>query len=202
MTKRKKNNTNSTTQLKSFSTNYFDEYLDMTCLRTRPVTAQWVEALGLRLMNWAANDPKAYKVSQFYLSEGICNHDFERWMEKYEFFKHAVNFAVQCIGNRRESGGLERKFDSGIVRYTMNRYDKEWKKMAEFHQKFRNPEADPVQGIRVVEIEKIPNSDIVPEKPSNLTQVKQTRTPEEVARECRKKETSTLVTGAKLKGKI
>lgn len=131
----------------------YDEYIDLTNLKTKPASREWLEGLALRLMDWAINNDDALKITQFSLNEKIYHNDLVRWKEKHDFIAKAYSVAMLAIGNRRENGGIKKKYDSGMVSYTMAHYDKDWKELAEWKSKLNAKEEDKPQ-TKIVIIEK------------------------------------------------
>lgn len=120
---------------------YLEEYRDCFTFTMRPLTQAFLDRISSELIQWATHNEDALKVSQFYLSKGIPMNTYYNWLEKYPDFKEAHEIAMQLIGNRREVGGLKRKFDAGIVSYTMSHYDKTWKDMAKEKSELKMAEA-------------------------------------------------------------
>lgn len=141
-----------------------EEYLSLSDLQPRPVNLAWIEKLAIKLLHWAKTNDNALIIGQFYLYEDICSADYYRWLDKFPVLRKAHEDALEFIGMRRELGGLGKKLDCGMVSYTAAHYDKRcWKKLAEWRSKLTKDE-NVTQGIRVVELTPVPNSDIVPVK--------------------------------------
>ncbi len=115
----------------------FDVYRSLHTLHDTTVNDSFKDQLAHDLFVWARDDDEAFKMSQFYLSKGINNRDFGRWCESHDNLRFAKEAALELIGNRREIGGLKKKFDSSIVLTSMAKYDPEWKALAEWRARLK-----------------------------------------------------------------
>lgn len=158
------------------NTYHYDSYFDMFEYKNKPVSDRFKEHLSRKLLDWAVNDDNAYKLSQFWIKEGIPPSDAERWRQNNEHIRRSYEIALLAIGNRRELGGLKKDLDSGMVKHTMPQYDKGWKDLAEWQSKLKE-EAAGNGGTQIVVLDRIPDSDLVPSK----------LTPEEVAEKVNKR---------------
>ena len=109
-----------------------DEFRDIFSGRLKPVSEAWVNNMGREMVQWAANDPKAYKIGQFLTQKGLDWEAIDRWRTKFPSFDSTYRAALSIIGDRREIGGLENKLNANIVSFRMPHYDRSWKKMAEW----------------------------------------------------------------------
>lgn len=167
-TKKDIKTTQSTTDTKPLRKTVYDEYIEGFGFPSKPISKHFIDRLAERLVEWARDDDDALKVSQFFIQENIHQQTVERWMAKYEHLRKAYDFATTAIGNRRELGGLKRKFDSGIVASTMAHYDKDWKKLAEWRSKLRNQE-ESHNGPKIVVVERFPETNVVPIKTEDIS---------------------------------
>lgn len=132
------------------------EWFDYTCTYSfiqKPANEAFIQRLAEDMLEWARTT-EALKVSEFYSMKGISKRDWGRWVVKWHFLAEAVEATKIILGNRREIGGLKRQYDSGMVRASMRFYDEDWKTIDEEQD---NKET-------IVVMEKMPNSEIVPEK--------------------------------------
>lgn len=166
------------------TTPFFD-YLDTFTFKMKPISIPAIERLAMELSNWAINNEEAIKLSQFYLKKGINPADFFRWMEWCPELKLAHDLALTALGNRRELAGLTKKFDSGMVSFTMPFYDEQWRKNIEWRSHLKSKEAEQAgsNGPQIVVLERYPDSELVPKKPESVRRL----TPEEVAYNAHKK---------------
>lgn len=155
----------------------FEEYTNFLDFKKHPVSEQFIEHFGQKLLHWATRSDDAYKLSQFLILEGVSTTTFERWSERVPVLKECQAAALTAIGNRREIGGLTNKLNASLVASTMPHYDKTWKKLVEWKEKLKQKE-EAKNETRIVIMERSPNSDLVP--------VKVSKDPEDVANEIRK----------------
>lgn len=165
----------------------YDEYFDFFEYKMKPASDRFMEHLSKKLIHWALNDPDAYKLSQFWLKEGITPSTGYRWCRDREDMKLAHDIALLAIGNRREMGAIKKDLDAGMIKYMMPQYDSEWRSMAEWQSqmKIENEGGGSIN----VTMMTVPDSPLVPEKPQ--------RTPEEVAAMIHKKVSSDKFYGGK-----
>lgn len=160
---------------------WLEDYLDCFQLKYKPVTEAFITRISQEMITWAKTDEKAYKISQFFTPKHIGYDTYMGWVKRHEEFAHAYNLAKIIIGDRRESGALERKFDATTVAQMMPFYDNDWKLISEWRNKLRTEvKAAENSGTKIVVLDRFASSDIVPERPKKEAPV---RTPEEVAAE-------------------
>lgn len=141
----------------------FEFYECGKTFQMKPYTERFLDELCVKLVDWAANDEDALKISQFRLKEGFALETYQQWMEKYPKLRRAHSQALELIGNRREILGLKKRLDSGLVSTSMPLYDSSWRELHAWKSKLRSEE-NINTGPQIVVIEKFPNSDVVPEK--------------------------------------
>lgn len=164
---------------------WLEEYLDCFHLKYKPVTEAFLERISQEMISWAKTNEKAYKISQFFSPKHIGYTTYTGWAKKYPQFEAAYNLAKTIIGDRRESGALERKLDAGTVIQMMPKYDPEWQEMVRERNEMKaqaNEKAN--SGTQFIVMEKFGSSELVPEKPS--------KSPEEVAGEATMKNTDQM----------
>lgn len=144
-------------------TKVVDEYMDMFSFRKCPVSEAFLDHLATELVDWAKNDDKAIKVTQFLGLKGIHSKTFDRWRDRHPKMQDAYEYALMVIGDRRESGAIYKKFDASIVSFTMPHYDKDWVKQHEWRAKLKETEQQSNE-TRIVVLEKYPDSPMVPKK--------------------------------------
>ena len=140
--KKKAKTTQTTTRKKRPSKIMSHEFFrDITTFRQKPISVAAIQKLSTALLEWAMEEQKALKIKPFFRSKGIGTDDVKRWRKKHPNFDLAYMTALEAIGDRREIGGLERKYDSGIVVKSMPQYDEEWKKIEKWRSALRKDEA-------------------------------------------------------------
>ncbi len=152
-----------TTEKNKPTSNRFEFYTCCYTFQLKPITKETLDHLAEKLLKWARDNDEALKLSQFYHREGVDGTDFYAWCEKNENLKRAHKNALEMIGNRREILGLKKKFDSGLVSTTMPLYDKSWREVHEWKAKLK-AENDTNNGVQIVVMKDVPNSDLVPVK--------------------------------------
>jgi len=143
-----------------------DEYYDWKIMAKTPITEKRMNAIAHELYEWARDCATAYKISQFFSMKGIGANTWEGWLDKFEIIREAHSEALRMIGDRREIGAIEKKFEPGMIASSMAHYDKTWKRLAEWRAKLRTENEE--NKTKVVVIEKF------------------SETPEEVAQKVRK----------------
>lgn len=154
---------------------WLEEYLDCFTFKMQPVTEMFLKRIAKELLEWAQNDKKALRLSQFYNSKKIPRKTFEGWY-KYDYFKEAKDMALLFIADRREIGTLEKRYEAGTNNFMMPEYDPSWKSMVQWRQELRNQAQGKNTGSVNVYLEQYPSSDMVPERKKT-----ESKTPEEVA---------------------
>ena len=161
MTRKTKPPQNSTPADK-LSKTIWQDYFNMTTFKMSPVSDVFIDRLAADLVQWALHDENALKLNTFFAERGIHQNTAQTWRERNKKLDDAYSFAKQCIGDRREMGGLKRKYDSGIVSSTMAHYDQDWKALAEWRAKMKAENETPSVEAKIVVLEKFPESDKVP----------------------------------------
>jgi hypothetical protein len=115
----------------------FDYYKHLETGEEITISQEWKNHLARDLYIWARDDIKAYKLSAFYVNKGIHPRDFDRWCATHERLQLAKEAALILIGNRREDGAIEKRYDTSIVNRTMPMYDIEWKRFVEWYSKLK-----------------------------------------------------------------
>lgn len=161
----KKEDKNSTKQSeKSKKWLYSDEYYCFNTFKKKPVSKDWINLLAEKLVTWARDDDKALKLTQFYSLHGLAHSTMEKWRRKFPQLNEAAQVAKRMLGDRREIGALEKRYDASTVHKMMLHYDKSWKDVEEWRSKLKASEQSAAMGnIRVV-MEQYPSTKEVPEK--------------------------------------
>jgi len=105
---------------------WLEDYLDCFTFKMKPVTDMFIERISEELIQWALNDPNAIKLTQFFNAKRIPYLTWNRWV-KYEKFATAKDLALSILGDKREHGGLTKKYDASMVQFMMPKYDQDWK---------------------------------------------------------------------------
>jgi hypothetical protein len=115
---------------------------DINFFKKVPVSDEYLAKLAFDLVHWALNDPRALKLTQFRTSRLICRDMWDKWLERSAELRDARELALEVIGDRRELGGLEKRFDSSIVSFTMPVYDPAWKELVAWRAALKEEKAN------------------------------------------------------------
>lgn len=158
----------------------FFDYMDTFTFKMKPMSIEGIERIAAELVNWARNNDDALKIAQFWNDKGINHQDFYRWMEWSPALKSAHEITMSILGTRREIGAIQKKFDTGMISFTMPFYDKNWKDNVEWRSSLKAKEAaEQNNETKIVIMERIPDSPLVPSKPKKE---EPKLTPEDVAK--------------------
>ena len=119
----------------------YDYHYDLA-MREKPISIAAIENLGEALIKWAVHDETARKLRPFFTKRGISSTDVERWSKRSKKFKRSYELAKCAIGDRREDGGLTKKYDPSIVLRSMAKYDKEWRELEQWRSDMKNSEKE------------------------------------------------------------
>jgi hypothetical protein len=87
-------------------------------------------------------------------------------VDKYEVLREARDYALCALGDRREVGGLKRKYDPGIIARTQAYYSDAWRFLEEWRSDMRKADENQSEQKITVILEAFPSSDLVPNKRS------------------------------------
>ncbi len=138
-------------------------YLNMFTLKQTPVSNDYLLHFALEWVNWAITDDDALTLEGYYIIKGVGSRTVDRWCKRCPELMEAHDYAMMIIGDRREKGAITRKYDSGMIRTTMPMYKAKWKELEEWRAHLSEKIAS-AGGMRVVELEKFADSDLVPKK--------------------------------------
>lgn len=122
---------------------YIGEYRDFRDFKMKPATEGFIERLARSLIHWAEVEPQAYKLNQFFRLQGLAAEQFYDWALKYPELKAAHQYAMKCIGDRREIGAMEKRLSENMVLKTLYIYD-------QTHAQARQDEIDAKKEIAMV----------------------------------------------------
>jgi hypothetical protein len=138
-------------------------YRNMYTYTQMPISKDIIEKLALEYVNFTLSNPKVLKPSEFYTHKGMLRQSFENLRGNHPVLEEAHEFVKMIIGDRRETGALEKRLDAGIVSFTMPLYDKDWKELNEWRSKLKDPDQASNE-TKIVVLEKYPDSPLVPKK--------------------------------------
>ena len=143
-------------------TGTFFFYRDIFTGLEAPMSIKGISRLATEVVEWAQKDPEALKLSQFYYSKGICRKVWYEWCGKFPELEQASNEAKYIIGDRRETGALKNKLNTGMVHYSMSFYDPEWKEESVRRAALKEGSSDGARASFTVVVDAIPESSVVP----------------------------------------
>lgn len=129
-------------------------------------TPEFLKRLAEELKDRVKADDKTLTIERFLIEKEILLKTFTEWRHKSEVLQEAHDFARMVIADRRESGAIERRYDTSAAFFRMAEYSDAWKELSEWKARLRESISTP-QGVTVVEIPEIPSSPMVPEKKSD-----------------------------------
>lgn len=139
----------------------------MFYFRVKPIDMEHLEEFALEMLTWALEDEDALKITQYYNLKRLHHSTVEAWMGRCPKLREAHDMVLQVIGARREVGAMKGKYDSAIVRSTQAMYETSWKKIEEWRANLKAQSLAAAGGIQIVEIERFPDSNLVPERKKN-----------------------------------
>ena len=139
---------------------WFD-YRDMFSGDMKPMNEKGILRISNDLKKWAREDPRAYKISQFFSERGISKPTWRSWALKFDSFREDIEMAKEFIGNRREIGAIRNKLNTSMVAYTMPFYDSEWKEETIRRASLKEGSSGDGKDSITVVLNPIPNSEIV-----------------------------------------
>jgi len=91
-----------------------------------PFSKERLDDIAEDLMKWADTDEKALKLNLFLRKNKISRTKWYQWIKENEKLAEAHRFALNCIGDTREIGMLERRYREKGVIFMMPHYDEDW----------------------------------------------------------------------------
>jgi hypothetical protein len=101
--------------------------------RQVPVSDAFIDDLAMRLAKWAHSDKDAVILEDFLSDNRISWTAFCDWEKRSTLLEEAHQFALMCIGCRREKGGLYKKMSESMVMKSMPMYSQRWKQLNEWY---------------------------------------------------------------------
>jgi hypothetical protein len=93
---------------------------------TFPVSQLFIDNLAEDLVKWSRDDEEAFKITQFLRSRGIHSHTFFDWCDRFPVLAEARKAALETIGDRREIGAIQNKYNTSMIMRQQHYYDEEW----------------------------------------------------------------------------
>ena len=143
------------------------QYKDFLSGELRPLTDSFLKRIGSELIEWAKNNSDALRICAFFDDRGIAQSTCHVWIDTYPDFKECFLVAKRYIGRRRDTGGLTRKYDSGMVRSSLHLFLEEEKQNIIWQSKLKNEEQKENEGTKYIVLEKVPETTIVKARKDN-----------------------------------
>lgn len=158
------------------------EWFNIHTMAYHPTTKKFIELEAVRLKEWAQLDTSLL-LQDFYNNRGYNPKTFFEWCNKFPEMEAAHEYAMSCLGSRREIGAMTRKFAEATVHRTLGAYNPLWKSETVALSKLKE-ENSAQNEQKVVIIERFPMLS------------EQSRTPEEVASAIRKSTEDSRLVGS------
>ena len=106
---------------------YFEQYKAARYITSVKVDDEFKEELGDKLMEFAYNSDGSDNFVCFIHMLGIHWMTFARWVNGNEKLREDYEQAKLIVASKRMKGGLVRKFEPSLVKYTIGFFDPEYK---------------------------------------------------------------------------
>lgn len=140
---------------------FADEFFNVHTMKRHPVSQEFINRLAADLIEYA-DLPDTIRLSDFYNSRGIPNETFYKWKDKFECLNEAYLYSKSRFGAKREDGAIYKRMDAAFISKTIGYYDSIYRQ-------------------EMIETERIKADKTTPDVNLILTDLTNSRTPEEVA---------------------
>lgn len=123
--------TKNRTELEVKNSPWLEDYYDVFGLTMRPVTQGFIERISKELVEWSKLED-SLTIIGFCRAKGLSRTTFYEWKDKYPEIKSAYQFAKEQFVDKREIGGLTRKYDPTFAFNSLPKYDNEWKEFMQW----------------------------------------------------------------------
>lgn len=108
-------------------------------------------------------------LEEFFQAHKMTRAMFDEWCDRYEDLAMAKRDVKIFIATHRRKGAIQNKLNYQAAYRDMHMYDNEWgKNVDDYHANVKaKSEGGLLSGIRVVEIDRYPDSPLVPKKKEN-----------------------------------
>jgi hypothetical protein len=136
----------------------------MFSFKMNPVSIPYLLKFAVEWVDWVQNTPTALVRNAYFNIKGIHKATVDRWMVRCPQVKEASEFVKQLLSERREMGVLKGKMPEGWVSKYQALYDPEFKELEQWRNSMKEKIAGSTATIQVVELERYPDSPLVPVK--------------------------------------
>lgn len=141
----------------------FDEYFDLKDRENCIMSSTGAEGFARRMIEWSEKDD-SLMFTQFLRMNGMNESTFLRLARKFPVLAEAQEYTLSALGDRRELGALNRKYDGHTAGRVMAYYSKPWRWVEEWRSELRKANDDQSEQRITVVFEAFPSSDLVPER--------------------------------------
>lgn len=110
---------------------WLSEYMDVSLMRLKPVSPAIIDRIASELIDWAKSEDKL-TINSFLFHKGIRKKAFYEWIDKYPELQCAHEMFMLKMSDKREVGGLTRKFDPTFAFNSLPMYDPTWKEFMQW----------------------------------------------------------------------
>ena len=128
-----------------------------------PVTPSIVEKWAEELEKWAKVNTAEKTITQWIRLKGISRSNFYSLVKKHKCLALAHENVMREIGERLWSKAVDRQADWKATHFMLHNYAPEFDESNKYHNMLKEA-ISAVQGLKVVELEKFADSDLVPKK--------------------------------------
>lgn len=109
----------------------FDKMGPMSLWDTNEMPQMLIDKLCADLLKKAAERKDLTSMTQYFKEMGILPTTFKNWCKKYPQIETAYRNAMEFIGDTREKHGMENGLSPALIKYSMQIYKEEYKKLAD-----------------------------------------------------------------------
>lgn len=113
---------------------WVEDYKSIKSMALLPATKAFFTRTAKLLRDWSQK-PDNLTLISFCRELGVTKVTFYEWRQKYPEIDEAHTFAMEQFADKREKGGLTRKYDPTFAWNSLARYDDEWKDYMEWKAK-------------------------------------------------------------------
>lgn len=158
----KKNNPN---KKQRSVTKVCDLYRDLFTFREQPIMKASIDRLMEEALKEAVDNPNMLTVTQYFRKKGVAESTLRSWRKKYPDVHERYQELKSAVADNREVGGLTNKLNPAMVTYSMPLYSKQWQALMERKAELKKQaKEENQQGLKVIVMEKFPESPLVPSK--------------------------------------
>lgn len=155
---------------------FLGEYFNIHTMAKHPITRQFIQREAIKLKQWSELEDSLL-IQDFYDMQGYDPRTFYDFVNQFEEFSAANEYAKRRLGSRREIGAVTRKYTENTIHKTLGHYQDIWREETRLANEARKA-INEVAESKVVVIERFPSSSHAQDvEVISLSQL----TPEEVA---------------------